>query len=178
MNRLHADAQAVLTTWPAPDASQEALRRDFIAHLDAHPDGMWRECHPNHLTSSALIVRGDDVLLVFHGKAGKWLQTGGHCEPSDRTLAEAALREAREESGIDGLTVDPLPLHLSRHHVPFCGDGHHLDVQFLVIAPSDADHDVPPGEDRVGWFTEPPEPTDQDVRDLIAAARTRLRETP
>jgi len=86
---------------------------------------MYRHCQPDHLTGSALIVRseagGGEVLLVRHAKAGKWLQTGGHCESTDATLAQAALREAREESGIDALTVDPVPLQLSRHHVPFCG---------------------------------------------------------
>ena len=139
---------------------------------------MWRECLPDHVTGSAVIVRGDEALLVLHGKAGKWLQTGGHCEPADATLADVALREAREESGIDELTIDPVPLRLSRHQVPFCGGGHHLDVQFLVLAPPDAEVSVGPAHDHVGWFTSAPEPTDQDVRDLIAAARQRLRGTP
>ena len=137
---LHADARATLAAWDAPDAAQEALRTTFIELLDDKPDAMLRSCVPDHLTGSALIVRGDHALLVFHSKAGKWLQTGGHCEDTDAMLAAAALREAREESGLDGLTVDPVPLRLSRHHVPFCGPppdgGHHLDVQFLVQAPA------------------------------------------
>ena len=148
---------------------------------------MFRHCHPDHLTGSALIVRDGadaewEVLLVHHSKAGKWLQTGGHCEPTDTTLSRAALREAREESGIDGLTVDPVPLLLSRHQVPFCGPppegGHHLDVQFLVHAPAGATAQINVDEDETGWFPlDPdavPEPTDQDVRDLVAAARVRL----
>lgn len=178
MNSLHADARAVLDAWASPDDAQEALRRAFVAHLDAHDDAMWRECAPDHLTGSALIVRGAEVLLVLHGKAGKWLQMGGHCEPDDRSLAAVALREAREESGIDGLSIDPVPLRLSRHVVPFCGGGHHLDVQFLVTAPPGANPSIGPTDDTVEWFTEAPEPTDQDVRDLIAAARLRLRESP
>jgi 8-oxo-dGTP pyrophosphatase MutT (NUDIX family) len=179
---LHADARATLAAWDAPDVAQEALRRTFVEFLDANPDGMLRSCEPDHLTGSALIVRGEQVLLVLHSKAGKWLQTGGHCEVSDSILAAAALREAAEESGLDDLTVDPLPLRLSRHHVPFCGGGHHLDVQFLVHAPADGDMAIADGEDEARWFPlDPaavPEPTDQDVRDLIAAARSRLRGTP
>ena len=31
-----------------------------------------------------------------------WLQMGGHCEPQDVSLDAAALREATEESGVDG----------------------------------------------------------------------------
>jgi len=152
---------------------------------------MFRHCQPDHLTGSALIVRGSDhgdgeVLLVRHAKAGKWLQTGGHCEPTDVTLAQAALREAREESGIDALTVDPVPLQLSRHHVPFCGPpqqgGRHFDVQFLVRAAEGAEIRTSAGEDEARWFPldaeAVPEPTDQDVRNLIAAATRRLRENP
>ena len=188
---LHADARAVLASWVAPNEAQEALRGSFIEFLDAQPDGMLRHCQPDHLTGSALIVRDGaaerpEVLLVHHAKAGKWLQTGGHCEPTDETLSQAALREAREESGVDGLTVDPVPLQLSRHHVPFCGPppagGHHLDVQYLVHAPADANVHVGGDEDETRWFpldaASVPEPTDQDVRNLIAAAMRRLRGTP
>lgn len=183
---LHADARATLATWKAPDPAQETLRSTFVELLDARPDAMLRSCEPDHLTGSAIIVRGDEVLLVLHSKAGKWLQTGGHCESADPTIAGAALREAREESGIDGLAVDPVPLRLSRHAVPFCGTqpagGHHLDVQFLVTAPAGSEVAIAAGEDDVRWFPlDPamaPEPTDQDVRDLIAAARSRLRGNP
>lgn len=184
---LHGDARAVLAAWVAPDEAQEGLRGAFIGLLDAQPDGMFRHCQPDHLTGSALIVRGSasgegEVLLVRHAKAGKWLQTGGHCEPTDTTLSQAALREAREESGLAGLTVDPDPLRLSRHHVPFCGPppdgGHHFDVQFLVHAPVGATVNIAGDEDETRWFPlDPnavPEPTDQDVRSLVAAARVRL----
>jgi len=191
---LHADARSVLSAWVAPDEVQEELRLAFLNLLEAEPDGMLRHCQPDHLTASALIVRETSILLVRHAKAGKWLQTGGHCEPTDASLAAAALREAREESGIHGLLIDPVPLQLSRHHVPFCGPpptgGHHLDVQFLVRAggtsrlrgTADATIQTGDDEDEVRWFpldaAAVPEPTDQDVRTLIAAATTRLRGTP
>jgi ADP-ribose pyrophosphatase YjhB (NUDIX family) len=186
----HADACATLDAWVAPSPDQDVLRRTYLDHLATHRDALLRSCAPDHLTASSLIVRGEEMLLVFHTKAGKWLQTGGHCEPTDATLAAAALREATEESGITTLTVDPVPLQLSRHHVPFCGGpggakrggGHHLDVQFLVVAAPDARIDIAAGEDEARWFpldpAAAPEPTDEDVRSLIVAARSRLRESP
>ncbi len=182
---LHDDATATLQGWDAPDGAQDALRLLYLRHLAAEPCAMTRACHPDHLTSSALVISpdGEQVVLTKHPKAGLWLQTGGHCEPTDDTLAGAALREAHEESGIADLRIDPVPLLLSRHEVPFCGPvqpAHHLDVQFMAVAPAGADLTISEESDALRWCSsdQPPHPTDQDVRDLIAAARRRLRGTP
>ncbi len=180
---LHADAVRTLTSWTAPDGAQETLRRTYLDHLAAHPDGMLRACRPDHVTASALVMTEDAerVLLVRHHKAGLWLQTGGHCEPGDTSLVAAAAREALEETGIPGLEVDPVPLRLSRHAVPFCSPGgHHLDVQLLAIAAVDARPVVAEGEDPVRWFgvDDVVDPTDADTLRLIAAARSRRRGTP
>jgi len=181
---LHADARALLETWLAPDTVQEELRSTYVAHLDAHPHGMWRDCHPDHLTASTVVVSHDHqrALLTLHPKVGKWLQTGGHCEAEDQTLVAAALREATEETGIPGLTLDPVPLLLSRHEVP-CGPirpAHHLDVQFVAVAPAGAEPVISAESLDLAWWPldDVPEPTDQDVRDLMTAASSRLRETP
>jgi len=40
------------------------------------------------------------VLLVHHKKLGKWLPPGGHIDPNE-TPPEAAVREAKEETGLD-----------------------------------------------------------------------------
>ena len=172
---LHADAVRVLQAWTAPDAAQAGLRSAYLEHLGTHRDGLWRSCRPDHLTASAIVVdaaRGQ-VLLMLHRKARLWLQMGGHCEPGDRTLAEAALREAREESGIDGLVLLPGPVQLDRHGAP-CGPGarHHLDVQYVALAPHGAVERCSEESAELRWATYDalPEPTDDAVRRLVRRA--------
>jgi len=181
---LRDDAHGVLSGWSAPDAEQERLRALYAAHTEMYADAMSRECHPDHLTASAIIFSADHrrVLLTLHRIIKRWLQTGGHCEPGDATLAEAALREGREESGIADLVIDPVPVLLSRHEVP-CGPlrpAHHLDVQYVAVAPDGAQHVISDESDDLAWFGVDalPADTDDSVRALIAAARTRLRGTP
>jgi 8-oxo-dGTP pyrophosphatase MutT (NUDIX family) len=54
-----------------------------------------------HFTASAIILDdADRVLLVEHGKIGLWLYPGGHVDPNEDP-AQTALREVREEVGID-----------------------------------------------------------------------------
>lgn len=174
---LHADASQVLSEWHAPDEQQEQLRRDYLAYLSQHPDAMERSCRPGHLTASALVLDAEGrVLLTLHARLGRWLQTGGHCEPTDATLAGAALREAAEESGIEDLSVGAGPLRLDRHLVPCAGpetEIAHLDVQYLARAAAGAREQRSEESIDLRWFDVdrlPPQ-TDESVRALVRAAR-------
>jgi 8-oxo-dGTP pyrophosphatase MutT (NUDIX family) len=51
-------------------------------------------------TVALLIVQASRVLLVHHRKLGKWLPVGGHIE-LDEDPEQAALREGREETGLE-----------------------------------------------------------------------------
>ena len=110
----------------------------YRALIDGYPDACLRTCRPGHLTGSALVVdsAGSNTLLMFHAKLGRWLQPGGHAD-GDANLAAVALREAIEETGIEGLRIWPRPLHLDIHEVAPPGEDPHLhyDVRFLVRAP-------------------------------------------
>ena len=88
------------------------------------------------------------------------------------TLAAAALREATEESGLAGLRLDPAPVHLSEHAVPFCGpdgDVHHLDVRFVAIAGEDAEHTVSEESLDVAWWPVDALPN-EDLVELVGLA--------
>jgi 8-oxo-dGTP pyrophosphatase MutT (NUDIX family) len=51
-------------------------------------------------TVAIFVVREHKVLLIHHRKLDKWLPLGGHIE-LDEDPEQAALREAKEESGFD-----------------------------------------------------------------------------
>ena len=51
-------------------------------------------------TVAIFVVENSRVLLIHHRKLDKWLPLGGHIE-LEEDPEQAALREAREESGLD-----------------------------------------------------------------------------
>lgn len=173
---LHRDASRVLERWPAPDHRQHQLREEYRAHLAKYPDAMLRSCADGHLTASALVVdpAAERVLLTLHSKLGMWLQTGGHCEADDETLAGGALREAEEESGIAGLRLlDGGPVNLDRHLTPCAW---HLDVQYVAVAPRGAEATISEESLDLRWFgyDEVAGIADGSVTRLVARARALL----
>lgn len=176
---LHEDAVAVLREWRPEDDVRAGLRSAYLEHLAAHPDGMYRECVPGHVTASAVVLDpgGARVLLTLHGKLRMWLQTGGHCEPGDTTLAGAALREAAEESGIAGLRLLPGPVTLDRHWVGCHGGAWHYDVQYAAVAPEDAEVAISDESLDLAWFPTDglPESADASVRRLVSLSVDAVR---
>ena len=178
---LHESAVAALTNWHAPDPAQDTLRHALLAFLAARPDGCLRDCVPGHVTGSALVLdhAGTHALLTLHPRFGRWLQLGGHCEPTDADIVAAALREATEESGIDDLIIEPEMAALHVHPVT-CSLGvptRHLDVQFIVRARRDAEITCSDESLDLRWWPLDALPHDCDfgLTQLAAAARVRLR---
>jgi 8-oxo-dGTP pyrophosphatase MutT (NUDIX family) len=179
MTTLRDGARAALTGWTAPTPAEESLRREFLEHLHAHDDAMWRSCAPGHLTATTAVLSHDatKVLLTLHPKAEMWLPMGGHCEISDISLEEAALREATEESGIPGLRLLSGPLALDRHQV-WCHPPHswHLDVEYGAVAPPGAEFVISEESLELRWVSidDIPEPTDEATRRLARRAQALL----
>jgi len=105
-----------------------------------------RETMPGHLTTSAIVLSPDHtkILVIDHVTIGRWLQPGGHYEPS-AFFHLSAQREAEEETGVVGLKLHPwhqgqdLPFAIDSHDVPGKRSRNepphvHHDLQFLFVA--------------------------------------------
>jgi 8-oxo-dGTP pyrophosphatase MutT (NUDIX family) len=81
-----------------------------------------RSTFTGHVTASALVFNErDELLQIHHNVLRRWLQPGGHLEPDDTSLQQAALREACEEAGIGPGVAVPLgdaPIYIDVHEIP------------------------------------------------------------
>ncbi|WP_396926573.1 NUDIX hydrolase [Mycolicibacterium sp.] len=179
---VRESAIELLTDWDAPDVGQDALRQAVLAFLLARTDACERACVPGHITASALVVNhsGDQVLLTLHPRLGRWVQLGGHCEDSDADIVAAAMREATEESGIDGLGIDA-SLGAIHVHALTCSLGvptRHLDLQFIARAPEDAHIAISDESLDLRWWPVDalPDGIDAAVEHLVSVGRSRTRQ--
>lgn len=129
----------------AVEAAHWRRVRDFVS---TNPTCFWqRSTLEGHVTGSAFVVDRSQqfALLLHHAKLNRWVQPGGHLDDTDESPAAGALREAVEETGIDGLTLASHALYdVDVHPIPERNkDGlhepahFHFDARYLVIAPTD-----------------------------------------
>ena len=134
---------------PADDRERAAIDA-FGAALDRLDRPFDTDADPTHVTSSAIVVGPDGVVLLRHKRLGIWLQPGGHLDPGE-DLAAAGLREAREETGLSLAHpgVRPLAVHVDVHEG---GRGHtHLDLRWLLVG-SGVPAPPPDESQDVAWF--------------------------
>lgn len=122
---------------------QVDIRRRFLEFIEAHGESLAdRTTRAAHLTGSALVLdaTGQRTLVMLHTKLNRWLQPGGHAD-GDHELAGVALKEAIEETGIEGLRVRVPAVDIDIHavdHGDHLGEHLHLDLRFVVVAPPGA----------------------------------------
>ena len=154
--------------------------RVFVAQHEAPFD---RRIVEGHLTASAVVMsaEGDRVLLLHHRKLDRWLQPGGHGDQGESSGEVVALREASEETGLQGLALHPSaprPLDVDVHDIPERKDEpahQHLDLRYLVVATSGASVSRSIEETNdLRWFSWDELPTlglDHGLLRLLAKAR-------
>lgn len=153
---------AAIESYAPRNAIEEADKGailDFIAHygdavLGRHPIA--------HLTASAFIVNPerDKAIMVRHKLRQVWSWTGGHAD-GDGDLRAVALREAREETGAEGIallaegmvSLEVLPVLAHMRRGVYVGAHVHLNASYLLLLSEDAPLTVKPDENEaVVWF--------------------------
>jgi 8-oxo-dGTP pyrophosphatase MutT (NUDIX family) len=116
-----------------------------------------------HFTVTTTIVHKNKVLLHFHKKLKKWLPVGGHID-RDELPEEAAIREAREEAGLDIILYNPdkniqmdgakdliRPSHIMLQDI---NNFHqHIDFTYYAMANTFELHPGSEETNELEWFT-------------------------
>ena len=170
---LRDQVRRAITERDPIDAAERLSIEHTLAELDRLADPFDQVSDPVHVTGSAIVVGPRGVVLLKHKRLGLWLQPGGHVDPGE-TPWDGALREAREETGLDVAFADvddggvPRLVHVDVHPG---GRGHtHLDLRYLVHG-GEADPAPPEGESQeIAWFDWPSaidRATDDRLRTLL-----------
>lgn len=154
--------QDILAYRPYNEQEQrdKAVILDF---LDRNPDAFLRSNLIAHMTASAWVVNPerDKVLMVYHKIYDSWSWTGGHAD-GDEDLLAVALREVREETGVEH--VRPVSREIYSLEV-LTVDGHekrgayvpshlHLNLTYLLEADEgDSLHVCETENSGVRWFS-------------------------
>ena len=116
-----------------------------------------------HFTATTIIVHKNKALLHLHKKFSTWLPVGGHID-RDELPQEAALREVKEETGLEARLYIPnrkieindvrellCPMHMLLENI----NQFHQHIDFIYYATADSDILNPQdGETNdLKWFT-------------------------
>ena len=127
-----------------PFNEQEAADRSMLLYaIDRLEKPLSRENPIAHFSASAWIVNPGrtHALMAWHNIYDTWAWTGGHAD-GEADLLSVALREAREESGLERIqpvspeiySIEVLPVNAHVKRGKFVSAHLHLNVTYLLCA--------------------------------------------
>lgn len=123
----------------------------LLTFINDNPRCFERDNH-GHVTGSVWLINHDHthVLLTHHKKLDRWLQLGGHAD-GDHLIHSVAMKEAQEESGIEGLSlVTEEIFDIDIHAIPNkCA--YHYDIRYVIKAPQGAQYNVSEESHDLAW---------------------------
>ena len=128
---------AYLEQYEPWNAVEAAHYQAMLSLLHAHPVPFDRQCYePGHITASTWILAEDtgQVALIYHRAAQRWLQPGGHPEAGECDGLSTALREAKEELGLEIERSRAALFDLDVHSIPATATQpkhQHFDLRYL-----------------------------------------------
>ena len=147
-----------------PCNEQERHDKDVIlSFIDNNGDAFLRSNLIAHMTASAWVVNParDRVLMVYHRIYDSWSWTGGHAD-GETDLLSVAMREVREETGVDKLRVlydgiyslEVLTVDGHEKRGEYVPSHLHLNVTYLLEADDSEELRVCEEENSgVAWFS-------------------------
>ncbi len=111
---------------------------------------MGMKCCPV-LTVDTVVIDGDKILLVkrkYEPFKGKWALPGGRVECGER-VEDAALRELKEETGIDAELVTLLSVYSDPDRDP---RGHYVTVAFIAFPKGEKTPKPSTDAEDARWF--------------------------
>lgn len=141
---------------------EERDKKIFLDWLESGEGILTRENEVAHLTASAWVVSPDRkyVLMAYHNLYDSWAWLGGHAD-GERDLLAVAMREAREESGIESvrpvsdeiLSIETLCVNGHEKRGRYVSSHLHLNVTYLLEAdPAQALRVKPDENSAVAWI--------------------------
>ncbi len=101
---------------------------------------LWtRKNFNGHLTASAYVLKGEELLVIHNINLNKWLAPGGHWEEGDNELWNTAKRELREETWV--IECDFVERHKKHQMIPIDIDTHPIPNNPKKQEPSHFHHD-------------------------------------
>jgi 8-oxo-dGTP pyrophosphatase MutT (NUDIX family) len=154
---MHRDNLLRLLEEYIPSSKEIKFKKEILSFVTEHEYCFERTSTEGHVTGSAWLIdkEGERVLLMHHAKLDSWLQLGGHAD-GDSDILAVALKEAKEESGIEGIVpVQGGIFDIDIHTIPANSkdDAHkHYDIRFILQVTTDEDFQVNSESKELRWI--------------------------
>lgn len=128
---------------------EEKIRQErFINYLKNHDSKEIRDWNnfDGHIVVGSFIYakKENKFLFLYHKDLKMYLYPGGHVDKEDKTILDAALREAKEETGLDNFKVlqnakdELIPLDIDTQFIEYnerlaLPSHYHYDFRYVLM---------------------------------------------
>lgn len=122
---------------------EEIDKKIMLSYINDFDDVLTRQNQYGHFTSSAFVLNKErtKILMIYHKIYNSWAWVGGHSD-GDSDLLYVAMKEAKEETGIQNVTpilndiysLEIITVNGHEKRGKYVGSHVHLNVTYLLEA--------------------------------------------